>query len=208
MVQVLWNGTFNLLHDAALRSYQGKAWWDARITAVNMDGSESLVHYPSWESDTWDEWVPAHRLRWPPQVLRLCRVPGRSADSRTLAESGTIAPPGTAVEVQCPSEGGVSPWLETVVSSVQIVPVPQEPDDTKLPTPHVRYVCRKGMAAEAPPVHPSAMRLSNQVIRQGSTPTLAATAAVGCSPRRRPRRPRAHPTLLQSFRGLFTRNAR
>ncbi len=64
-VQVVWEGTFNLITDT-LAAYAGRAWWEAQVVERQPDCSAFKIHYPHWDADTWDEWVPRARIRWPP----------------------------------------------------------------------------------------------------------------------------------------------
>ena len=66
-VQVVWEGNFNLVTDT-LASYCGRAWWGAEVVDRRPDCSQFKIHYPHWDADTWDEWVPRARIRWPPPL--------------------------------------------------------------------------------------------------------------------------------------------
>jgi hypothetical protein len=65
LVQVVWEGSFNLITDT-LASYSGRAWWEAEVVERQADCSMFKIHYPHWDANTWDEWVPRERIRWPP----------------------------------------------------------------------------------------------------------------------------------------------
>ena len=45
---------------AAVEVEWGGSWWAAEVLQVN--GRSSLIHYTGWDS-SWDEWVPADRIR-------------------------------------------------------------------------------------------------------------------------------------------------
>ena len=62
-VEVAWEGTFNLLCDEHVTTYEGRAWWTASI--VERQDLLYKIHYPQWDATVWDEWVPRHRIRWP-----------------------------------------------------------------------------------------------------------------------------------------------
>jgi hypothetical protein len=64
-VEVAWEGTFNLLSDEHVTTYEGRAWWSAVI--VEHGEHAYKIHYPQWDASVWDEWVPRHRIRWPMQ---------------------------------------------------------------------------------------------------------------------------------------------
>ena len=65
-VEVAWEGTFNLLCSEFVTTYEGRAWWSAVITEQNETSYK--IHYPQWDASVWDEWVPRHRIRWPPRL--------------------------------------------------------------------------------------------------------------------------------------------
>lgn len=152
-VQVQWSGAFNLFYKGAIRKYEGRAWWDASIVQYNKTDSTFLVHYPSWDSDTWDEWVPCTRLRWPSSVERLKWAHTAPNHGRHPLSIQSIQK-GDAVEVHCPSSLGASPWLETKVDTVHELPSPQppeeaNPDDSHSP-PRAKpctylYTCTEGI---------------------------------------------------------------
>lgn len=99
-VQVLWEGSFNLVSHDGVTGYEGRAWWEARI--VERDGDDYKIHYPQWDSAIWDEWVSRERIRWPPDN-----------DDR-----GIVLKKGDVVEVKCLSTSGRSPWLESSILKV------------------------------------------------------------------------------------------
>lgn len=49
VVQVLWEGAFNLITDT-VACYQGRAWWEAEVVDRAADGSVFRIHYPHCEA--------------------------------------------------------------------------------------------------------------------------------------------------------------
>lgn len=111
LVQVVWEGSFNLIEGDLIRTYAGRAWWDAKV--LDKRGPDTLkVHYLQWDSGTWDEWVPVTRLRWP------------APTDPTAPDRSDPLQPGDRVEVLCISTMGRSPWLEAIVKAVIETGVP------------------------------------------------------------------------------------
>jgi hypothetical protein len=113
-VEVAWEGTFNLLSDEHVTTYEGRAWWSAVI--VEHGEYAYKIHYPQWDASVWDEWVPRHRIRWPMQshdtTVRSPEAPGFVS---CFNAGGCVQCPifkGDLVEHHCSSSHGISPWLE------------------------------------------------------------------------------------------------
>jgi hypothetical protein len=86
-IQVSWKGAFNLVEADRVRSYGGKAWWDARVLEVSPDG-RFLVHYLRWSAAVWDEWVDAQRIRHAPSVRTIARRWNQSTAEEDAPPSG------------------------------------------------------------------------------------------------------------------------
>jgi hypothetical protein len=123
-VQVLWEGSFNLISDV-LMSYAGRAWWEAEVVERTDDCTSFKIHYPHWDASTWDEWVPRLRIRWPPDAddgvrgLPAARAtPGAVRVTNVACDVQQLLQKGDVVEHKCASALGVSPWLECVVEDI------------------------------------------------------------------------------------------
>jgi hypothetical protein len=62
-VEAQWRGSFNLVANEIVTSYDGLSWWSAVIVARDDATAHYKIHYHHWDSGVWDEWIPRSKIR-------------------------------------------------------------------------------------------------------------------------------------------------